>query len=119
MNKEFSFISWLIQNLKELKKKEFWISLFFLFIIYGIINIVLAFFSPSYLLIFVAMTWFIGILIIEVTYLLQIKKHKSKSLPLPPPPIEQTEQLCSICHKKMVFVSQYNKWYCQKCMRYQ
>jgi hypothetical protein len=37
---------------------------------------------------------------------------------LPPPPPPTNVQSCPICQKPMIFVEQYNRWYCESCKKY-
>ena len=41
-----------------------------------------------------------------------------KESPIPPPPQEFANHECPDCGRPLVFIAQYNRWYCHNCAKY-
>lgn len=82
------YLSWFLQNLKILRKKEFWVAFLSFIGVYGFINYVFAFISRTVLITVNMLIFVMGLIIPTLIFALDSwqKRKKVKSLPLPPPP---------------------------------
>jgi len=80
------YLAWLIQNLKILKKKEFWV-VFLLFIgIYGFINFAFVLISKAIFVTFNLVIVLIGLFIPTVIFAFDRLRQRKREKALPPPP---------------------------------
>ena len=65
---------------------------------------------------FVALGLWIGALLLIVAGIISLIRKEKTSLP--PPPMSPEVAYCTTCGKKMSFIGDYKRWYCESCQKY-